>query len=232
LVLKDKKTSTGGINKTVILLKGLGEKKIYFIPNLSHLYSISDPNRNYTVDVINQVIYNAIQGDRYAQSKLYHLFAPGMFVVCQRYAQSKEDAEDILQDGFIKIFQNLQQYRSNGSFEGWVRKIMINCALQKYRSQTHLHIISTGENYENSYFFYEDITSRIEVKELINLVQQLPTAYRMVFNLFVFEGMKHKEIALKLGITEGTSKSNLFDARAILQKAVTRSRGIAKINAK
>ncbi len=155
-----------------------------------------------------------------------------MFLICQRYAHTREDAEDILQEGFIKTFQNLKQYRFDGSFEGWVRRIMINCALQKYRSQTHLLIISTGEDYENSYFVDEDITSHLEIKELIGLVQELPTAYRMVFNLYVFEGLKHKEIALKLGITEGTSKSNLFDARQQLQECVTRRGEIIKVKAK
>ncbi len=176
---------------------------------------------------MNQIIQNCMNGDRNAQNSLYRLFAPGMFVVCQRYTQNRQDAEDILQEGFIKTFQHLKQYRFDGSFEGWVRKIMINCALQKYRSQTHLHVISKEDGQDQNYFFDEEITARIATKELIGLVQALPVAYRMVFNLYVFEGMKHKEIAAMLEISEGTSKSNLFDARLLLQKAVKKSMLIA-----
>lgn len=181
------------------------------------------------MDVITEIIQNCIRGHRDSQSKLYQLYAPGMFVVCQRYAHSREDAEDILQEGFIKIFHHLDQFRFNGSFEGWMRRIMINTALQKYRSQTHLHVISDDSDHSNDHFVEEDITMQLEMKELISLVQQLPTACRVVFNLYVFEGMKHKEIALKMGTTEGTSKSNLFDARQQLQKAVLRNSIAAKM---
>lgn len=180
------------------------------------------------MDVIELLIQNCIRGRRDSQNELYRMYAPGMFVVCQRYAHSREDAEDILQEGFIKAFLNLSQYRFNGSFEGWLRKIMINTALQRYRSQTHLHVIHDDTDHTNDHFADEDITMHIEMKELLALVQQLPTACRVVFNLYVFEGFKHKEIALKMGITEGTSKSNLFDARQQLQKAVVRRMGVAK----
>jgi RNA polymerase sigma-70 factor (ECF subfamily) len=180
------------------------------------------------VDITRQVIQNCIRGQKTAQNELYRYFAPAMFMVCQRYANNREDAEDILQEGFIKIFLNLAQYRFNGSFEGWMRKIIVNCALQKYRSQTHLHVITVGEHHENSSFVDEQITTQLEVKELLSLVQQLPTACRVVFNLYVFEGMKHKEIAVNLGISEGTSKSNLFDARQQLQKAVLKNSRVAK----
>lgn len=182
------------------------------------------------MDVITEIIRQCIRGHRDAQSRLYQLFAPGMFVVCQRYAHSREDAEDILQEGFVKVFQHLNQFRFNGSFEGWMRKIMVNTALQKYRSQTHLHVISDAAEQENDHFVDEEISTRLEMKELIALVQQLPTACRVVFNLYVFEGMKHKEIAQLMGITEGTSKSNLFDARKQLQKAVRRHTSTAKTN--
>jgi RNA polymerase sigma-70 factor (ECF subfamily) len=210
-----------------LLKKKVGCRKNIFstqpFPSLRH-YNLEKP-----VDVITEIIQNCIRGHRDSQSKLYQMYAPGMFVVCQRYAQSREDAEDILQEGFIKVFRHLSQFRFNGSFEGWLRRIMINTALQKYRSQTHLHVINDGGDHSNDHFVDEEISMHIEVKELIALVQQLPTAYRVVFNLYVFEGMKHKEIALKMGITEGTSKSNLYDARQQLQKAVLRSRETAKM---
>jgi RNA polymerase sigma-70 factor (ECF subfamily) len=143
-----------------------------------------------------------------------------MFVVCQRYAKNREEAEDILQEGFVKVFEHLHQFKFAGSFEGWVRRIMVNCALLKYRSKVNLYPVinldhSTGQFIEN-----EDISSGLGLKELLVLIRKLPPVYRMVFNLYVFEGMKHKEIAARLGISEGTSKSNLSDARAILKKAI------------
>ena len=206
----------------------MGQEKKYFPANLSHLCSIINTYPGLAVEITRQVIQNCIRGQRTVQNELYRHYAPVMFMVCQRYANNREDAEDILQEGFIKIFLNLAQYRFNGSFEGWMRKIFINCALQKYRSQTHLHVITVGEHHENSSFADEEITAQLEAKELLCMVQQLPTACRVVFNLYVFEGMKHKEIAGSLGISEGTSKSNLFDARQQLQKAVLKNNKIAK----
>ena len=175
----------------------------------------------------NKLIKGCIKGDRYSQSKLYELFAPKMFIVCLRYAMNREEAEEILQEGFLKVFEYIHQFRFAGSFEGWIRKIMVNCALQKYRSKPHLHIIGNIENENVEYWENEDISSKLGAKELIKTIQQLPPAYRMVFNLYVFEGMKHREIAELLNISEGTSKSNLSDARAILQRAVNNSLKVA-----
>ena len=168
------------------------------------------------------LIEGCSRGDRHSQSQLYALLMQKMFVVCLRYSKTREEAEEILQEGFIKVFEFIHQYKFAGSFEGWVRKIMVNCALQKYRSKK-LHAVvdidpATIENIGN-----ENIISQIGTKELLKMVQQLPPSYRMVFNLYVFEGMKHREIAAHLNISEGTSKSNLSDARAILQKAVHNS---------
>ena len=163
---------------------------------------------------------------------LYESLASKMFVVCLRYARNREEAEEVLQEGFMKVFDHIHQYKFTGSFEGWVRKIMVNCALSKYRSKTYLHAVASIDagNSNVEYADNEDILSKIGVKELIKMVQQLPPAYRMVFNLYVFEGMKHREIASQLNISEGTSKSNLSDARAILQKNVMHSLLSAKQN--
>ena len=145
-----------------------------------------------------------------------------MFVVCQRYSKNREEAEDILQEGFLKMFENLRQFKFAGSFEGWVRKIMVNTALHRYRSKVNLYPVYKIEPSEDQFPENEDISSQLGMKELMQQIQQLPPAYRMVFNLYVFEGMKHREIAAHLGISEGTSKSNLSDARAFLQKAIQR----------
>ena len=141
-----------------------------------------------------------------------------MFVVCLRYSKNREEAEEILQEGFIKVFEFIHQYKFAGTFEGWVRKIMVNCALQKYRSIRQMHAVVNIDTSAVEQLGNEDIISRIGTKELLKMVQQLPPSYRMVFNLYVFEGMKHREIAEHLEISEGTSKSNLSDARAFSQK--------------
>jgi RNA polymerase sigma factor (sigma-70 family) len=179
---------------------------------------------------LTQLIKSSIAGDRISQGKLYERFAPQMFTVCLRYSKNREEAEDLVQEGFIRIFRSLQQYRSEGSFEGWIRKIMVNCALQKYRTRSHLHAVVDIEDAHFELTDTDNIIAQLGAKELLKMVQSLPPAYQMVFNLHVFEGMKHKEIAAMLGIAEGTSKSNLSGARAILQKAVTKSTLVAKQN--
>jgi RNA polymerase sigma factor (sigma-70 family) len=180
---------------------------------------------NQTVSSIElqELIQECIKGNRQSQNLLYSCFASKMFGVCLRYCRNREEAEEILQEGFMKVFENIHQFKFQGSFEGWVRKIMVNCALQKYRSKPQLRIVSEIENSNLEYKGSEDILSRLGTKELLKMVQQLPPGYRMVFNLYVFEGMKHREIAKLLGISEGTSKSNLSDARQILQKAISNS---------
>ena len=181
-------------------------------------------------DQLQQLIHKCIKGERHSQADLYAQLSPRMFGVCLRYARSREEAEEILQEGFMKVFDHLEQYKFTGSFEGWVRKIMVNCALQKYRNKSQLHAVVSMEEVRTEYGGAENIHAGISAKELLKLVQTLPPAYRMVFNLYIFEGMKHREIAEHLGISEGTSKSNLSDARAILQKAIARNAQTAKQN--
>jgi RNA polymerase sigma-70 factor (ECF subfamily) len=142
-----------------------------------------------------------------------------MFTVCLRYASSREEAKDLLQEGFIKVFDCLHQFKFEGSFEGWMKRVIVNNALQKIRSKSHLHAIVPIEDAQQTQAVSpQEIFSHLSTKELLQMVQELPTIYRLVFNLYVFEGMKHKEISKLLGISEGTSKSNLHDARVILQK--------------
>jgi RNA polymerase sigma-70 factor, ECF subfamily len=142
-----------------------------------------------------------------------------MYTVCLRYANSRDEAKDLLQEGFIKVFDCLHQFKFEGSFEGWMKRVLVNNALQKIRSRSPLHAIVPIENIpETEAVDHQEVLSRLGTKELLQLIQELPTIYRMVFNLYVFEGMKHKEISKLLGISEGTSKSNLHDARVILQK--------------
>jgi len=148
-------------------------------------------------------------------------------IVCMRYSKNLEEAEEILQDGFIRVFKFIAQFKHEGSFEGWMRKIMVNCALQKMRNRVNLRpviYLDTEGNYNNAV----DIIDGISGKEMLKLVQNLSPAYRMVFNLFHFEGLKHREIAALLNIQEGTSKSNLAQAKRILKNAVLQNIKIAK----
>lgn len=184
------------------------------------------------MEQIKTLIEGCVNGNRQSQNQLYSLLKQKMFVVCLRYSKNREEAEEILQEGFIKVFEFIDQYKFNGPFEGWVRKIMVNCALQKYRSKGQMHAVVNIDTTAVEQTGNEDIISQIGTKELLKMVQQLSPAYRTIFNLYVLEGMKHREIAAHLGISEGTSKSNLSDARAFLQKAVNNSLRLAKQNIK
>ena len=150
-----------------------------------------------------------------------------MFGVCLRYAKNREEAEEIMQEGFFQVFKSLSTFRHQGSFEGWIRRIMVYCAIRHYRSKPKMIPYLSLENMGDEEAGGEDILPLLHQKELIKMVQALPSGYRMVFNLYVFEGMLHREIAAHLGIAEGTSKSNLYDAKLLLQKAFLRSMKIA-----
>jgi RNA polymerase sigma-70 factor (ECF subfamily) len=153
------------------------------------------------------------------QEKLYNLFSREMFGVCLYYTKDRTEAEDLLHDGFMKIFSNISSYRYKGSFEGWVRRIIINTALEKFRREKHLHLLSDIEDKEEE-LYNEDIVSNISASDLVSMIQSLSPKYRLVFNLYAIEGYSHKEVSDMLGISEGTSKSNLARARAILQRNV------------
>ncbi|MEI9810689.1 MAG: RNA polymerase sigma factor [Bacteroidota bacterium] len=136
------------------------------------------------------LIKDCIKGDRQAQSTLYAILVPKMFAVCLRYSKSREEAEEILQEGFLKTFQFLHQCKQEGSLEGWVRKIMVNCALQKLRSKSRLAPVLSIESYKEHLAMDEYIESNFSSKELLKLVMSLPPAYNAVFNLYVFEGVQ------------------------------------------
>jgi len=135
-----------------------------------------------------------------------------------KYSQSYQDAEDVLQDSFLLIFRKIDQYKEKGSFEGWIKRITINVALQKYRQQKKLQVIRSNEVEEADVSV--ELEEEIEADFLLDLIQQLPDQYRLVFNLYVLDHFSHKEIAEMLQISEGTSKSNLSRARAILKQKI------------
>jgi RNA polymerase sigma-70 factor (ECF subfamily) len=175
---------------------------------------------NHLQDTEQLIIKGCIERDGAFQTKLYNQFASKMFGVCLRYARNREEAEEILHEGFLRIFTYIHTFKGSGSFEGWMKKIMVNAALFRYRNKSTLQPVIRLDSSSYDAADDTDIASNLDAKELLSVVQTLPAGYRIVFNLFVFEGYKHREIAEALGISEGTSKSNLSDARVFLQKAL------------
>lgn len=165
------------------------------------------------------LIEGCINGDRRMQQALYERFAPKMYGVCLRYAGNAEEAEDILQESFIKVFKKIGSYRGEGSFEGWIRRIFVNTAIEHFRKKTYLQPITEQEesSVEGNYL---SVLDNLAEKDIVNLVQQLSPGYRTVFNMYVVEGYTHRQIAEILGISEGTSKSQLSRAKIILQDLV------------
>jgi RNA polymerase sigma-70 factor (ECF subfamily) len=153
------------------------------------------------------------------QLELYQRFAPKMYGVCLRYAGNAEEAEDILQEGFIKVFNKIGSFRSEGSFEGWIRRIFVNTAIEHFRKKIYLQPITEYEE-DTVEGKYLTVLDSLAEKDIIQLVQQLSPGYRTVFNMYVVEGYTHKQIAEALGISEGTSKSQLSRAKLILQDLV------------
>lgn len=165
------------------------------------------------------LIQGCIDGNRRMQEELYKRFAPKMYAVCLRYAGKAEEAEDILQDGFIKIFRKLSGFRSEGSFEGWIRRIFVNTAIEHFRRKNYLQPITEQEE-DHIDGKYLSVLDSLAEKDIISLIQDLSPGYRTVFNMYVIEGYTHKEIGDSLGISEGTSKSQLSRAKGILQDMV------------
>ena len=167
----------------------------------------------------NDLIKGCIDGDRRMQEELYRRFSPKMYAVCLRYASNAEEAQDILQDAFIKVYKKLDSFRGDGSFEGWVRRIFVNTAIEHFRRKKYLQPVTEKE--ENTIEGkYVSVLDELAEKDILQLITQLSPGYRTVFNMYVVEGYSHKEIGEMLGISEGTSKSQLSRAKAILQDLV------------
>ncbi len=165
------------------------------------------------------LIKGCLAGDRRMQEALYQRFSPKMYAVCLRYSSNADDSQDILQDGFVKVFKNLHMFRNEGSFEGWLRRIFVNTAIEHYRRQVNMYQVT--EAHENTLETKETSAfDSLSMKDLVRLIQQLSPGYRTVFNLYIIEGYSHKEIAEMIGISEGTSKSQLARAKSILQNII------------
>ncbi|MDR1557229.1 MAG: sigma-70 family RNA polymerase sigma factor [Tannerellaceae bacterium] len=167
-----------------------------------------------------QLIEGCRKGNRLAQKELYDTYSRRMMGVCLRYVSDRETARDILQDGFVKVFTAIDSYTGMGSFEGWMRKIFVNCALEYLRKSDvlrdavdleHISVISSHEH---------SVIAEMSARELMNLVQELPVGFRTIFNLFAIEGFSHKEISEMLAITESTSRSQYTRAKQLLQRKI------------
>jgi RNA polymerase sigma-70 factor (ECF subfamily) len=179
-------------------------------------------------EIIN-IIDGCLKGNRRDQELLYRRHASRLYAVCLQYSGNDEEARDILQESFIKIFANLYTYKHEGSFEGWMRRIVVNTALEKYRSRHNLFRVDDIDQMPeiDAEPDNEDYAG-LDAADLLSIIRELPPKYRMVFNLYAIEGYSHKEIGKLVNISEGTSKSNLARARIILQRRVGSYTGLKK----
>jgi RNA polymerase sigma factor (sigma-70 family) len=164
------------------------------------------------------------EGKRIAQKQLYDKYVSLMLAICLRYSKSRDEAEDLLQEGFLKIFQNINTYRKHGSLEGWIKRIMINHALNQYKKNRKIpfaeDVDSINENEILSVHEEIEKNEPVPAETLLAMIQSLPEGYRMVFNLYVFEGYSHREIAEAINFSENTSKTQLMKARRQLQEKI------------
>lgn len=167
-----------------------------------------------------QLIAGCKKGNRLAQRELYDKYAPRMLAVCIRYVNDRETARDLLQEGFIKVFTCIDSYSGLGSFEGWVRKVFVNGALEYLRKTDVLREATDLDNAPELVQPEASVLSNISAAELMKMIQQLPAGFRAVFNLFAIEGYSHREISEMLKITESTSRSQYTRARQMLQKQI------------
>jgi len=168
---------------------------------------------------IESYIKKCVENDREAQLKIYQLFSPILYGLCLKYMRNEDDAKDVFQEAFVIAFQKMDQFKFEGSFEGWIKRIFINKLLETLKKKKK--DVFFLDVFETEVVEEEELElAPIEQEKLLEYIQELPDQYRMVFNLFIFEKMKHKEISKLLEISEGTSKSNLNRAKSILKKKI------------
>ncbi|MEM9820658.1 MAG: sigma-70 family RNA polymerase sigma factor [Bacteroidota bacterium] len=172
------------------------------------------------------LIEGCIKENKQCQKELFLRYAGKMLTVCRRYARHQLEAEDILQDAFIKVFDKINQFKFNGSFEGWIRRIVVNTALKNYQKSSFQKEQIGIEDYEEN-GLEPTVYAQLHQEELLALISALPDGYRVVFNLYVLEGFSHKEIAQSLGIQAATSRSQLLKARKMLQAQILKLQKIS-----
>lgn len=175
----------------------------------------------------NELIAGCLSNKRSAFKELYDLMSPKMFSICLRYADNYQTAEDLLQEGFIKVYKYIKNFRGDGSFEGWMKRIFVNTAIEHFRKKARMYPIVNLESVDYN-LNVEHIADTLELQDLQKLIQNLSPGYRTVFNLYVVEGYSHKEIGDLLNISEGTSKSQLSRARYLLQKMIRETDQVVK----
>lgn len=165
-----------------------------------------------------QLVAKALEGSRKAQKDLYELHAPKMLSICRYYIKDIQQAEDVMISAFFKAFQQLKHYQNDGNFEGWIRRIMVNDCISFLRKQKDIHLSDDVETYQEE--LNDEVNNTFDALEIQQLIDELPEGYKMVFVLYAIEGYKHQEIAELLNISLGTSKSQLFKARQLLQQKI------------
>lgn len=176
-----------------------------------------------------QLAADCHRGDRIAQRRLYETYVDFMMITCLRYIPSREDAKEVMLDGFVNAYKNIDrfEYRGSGSLKAWLKKIMVNQCLMFLRKKNNVLAQADEIDYSNEPVINTDAIAKLSMKELMQLIHELPDGYRTVFNLNTFEGMTHKEIGILLNISENTSKSQLRKAKTLLQKTISSN---AKLN--
>ncbi|RKR85027.1 RNA polymerase sigma-70 factor (ECF subfamily) [Mucilaginibacter gracilis] len=174
---------------------------------------------------IHELIEGCRKGHRKMQEMLYKQLASKMLAVCMRYATDRMEAEDMLQNGFVKVFKKLDDFRDEGSFEGWVRRIMVHSSIEYYRKHHKMMQVVDIETPGAEQSVDPVAASNLGVQDLLAIIQQLPPGYKMVFNMYAIEGYSHKEIGEIMNITEGASKSQLSRARTILKEQIAKMEG-------
>lgn len=164
-----------------------------------------------------ELIKGCLRRDRNAQQQLFDLYSSKMYGLCYRYVRHVMEAEDILVTAFTKVFERIEQFKGEGSFEGWIRRIMVNEALTYLRKSRAMYLETELEQADREPD-YDQLSDHLEAEDLLKMIQELPAGYRLVFNMYAIDGYSHKEIAEHLGISENTSKSQLSRARVYLQK--------------
>ena len=183
------------------------------------------------MEIEKELVHQCKKGDRIAQERVYALYSRQMYVVCQRYCKSQLEAEDVLQEAFIKVFKNIEQFRAEATFGAWIKRIVVNTALNSQRSKLYMFPMTDVETLKNE--SDENISlSGFELEELLAMIQSLPEGCQAIFNLYAIEGYSHREIAEKLGISEGTSKSQYFRAKALLKEMIEKEEKMSYERAK
>ncbi len=171
-----------------------------------------------------ELVSGVLRGSQVHQTALYRQFSTAMFRILLRYAKDRAEAEDMLQDGFVRVFRDMAQFRGEGALGGWIRRIMVNTALSHLRKQRDfIKDVPDYSAFESKFNTNEDFASNLDAQTLLGYLQKLPLGYRTVFNLYGVEGYSHEEISEQLGISIGTSKSQLYKAREYLKKMLDKS---------